>query len=181
LSSVLSKQEWYRLIGFAARCSGSAVLAYAVARALGLSFPVWALVSAIVVSQEQLAETWASTGRRVAGTVLGAAVAVAVNAALSPLAAGVSVQVALAVAICAAITHRYPVMRVSMWTCAIVLLTARPPDPLYLTGFYRGSEVILGGLIGATLHQLTEKLLDFLDRIETKQSDPGQLESVAKE
>jgi uncharacterized membrane protein YccC len=178
---MVNKRELFRLIGFVARCSGSAVLAYAVARMLHLSFPIWALISAIVVSQEQLAETWTSAGRRAAGTLLGVVVALLVDAAASSWAVQMSVQVALAVAICAAITHRYPVMRVSMWTCAIVLLTARPPDPMLMTGIYRGSEVILGGLIGATLHHATEKLLAFLDRVEARLDHPEPLESAAEE
>jgi len=171
----------YGLAGFVLRCSGSAVLAYTLAQMLRLSFPIWALISAIVVSQEQLAETWASTSRRIVGTILGVCVALAVNAAISPWAANMSVQVALAVAICAAITHRYPIMRVSMWTCAIVLLTASPLDPMLMTGVYRGSEVILGGAIGGTLHLVTEKLLALLERVEAKSDGPKQIESTAEE
>jgi hypothetical protein len=70
---------------------------------------------------------------------------------------------------------------VSMWTCAIVLLTAKPPDSMFMTGIYRGSEVILGGLIGSTLHLATDKLLGFLDRIETKPRKLEEVESIAEE
>jgi uncharacterized membrane protein YgaE (UPF0421/DUF939 family) len=177
---MITKRELPRLIGFVARCSCSAVLAYTLAEALHLSYPIWALISAIVVSQEQLAETWTSTGRRIAGTILGACVAVGMNAVVSPF-AGITVQVVLSVALCAAITHRHPIMRVSMWTCAIVLLTAKPPDSMLLTGIYRGSEVVLGGLIGGTLHQATEKLLGFLERIETRSETRERIESSAEE
>ena len=145
--------EFIRLIAFAFRCSASAVLAYELALKLGLSYPIWALISAIVISQEQWSETWTSTGRRIAGTILGACIALLTNALIvnTFLAsyADTTVQVAISVAICAAITHRLPAMRVSMWTCAIILLTGKPSDPLYMTALYRGSEVILGGLIGS--------------------------------
>lgn len=177
---MIKKNEFISLIAFVVRCSGSAVLAYAFAQRLGLSYPIWALISAIVVSQERLRETWTSTGRRIAGTILGAVVALAVNTIVSPF-AGLTAQVALSVAICAAITHRLPVMRVSMWTCAIVLLTAKPPDSMFMTGIYRGSEVILGGLIGSTLHLATDRLLGFLNRIEIRPGKREEIESTAEE
>jgi uncharacterized membrane protein YgaE (UPF0421/DUF939 family) len=187
----MTKQyEFIRLIAFAVRCSASAMLAYELALRLSLSYPIWALISAIVVSQEQWSETWISTGRRIAGTILGACVALLVNAlvgnaalanVLSPPFVGMTAQVAISVAICAVITHRLPLMRVSMWTCAIILLTAKPPDPLYQTALYRGSEVILGGLIGSLLHLATDRLLAFLNRIEAIGGKRAPIESVAEE
>lgn len=177
---MVAKREIPRLIAFVARCAGSAVLAYTLARTLRLSYPIWALISAIVVSQEQLAETWNSTARRIIGTILGACVAVAVNAVLSPH-AGITVQVVLSITICAAVTHRLPKMRVSMWTCAIVLLTANPADPMFVTGFYRGSEVILGASIGGAFHQVTEKFLGWFDRLEYPPARRDGVESVAEE
>jgi uncharacterized membrane protein YccC len=192
----MTKQnEFIRLIAFTVRCSAAAVLAYELALRLGLSYPIWALISAIVVSQEQWSETWTSTGRRIAGTILGALVAVLVNAlavnavvartgvanGLSLPWAGMTAQVALSVAICAAITHRLPAMRVSMWTCAIILLTAKSSDPMYMTALYRGSEVILGGLIGSLLHLATDKLLGFLNRIEAIAGKRAAVEPVAEE
>ena len=117
------------LVVFVVRCSSSATLAYILGLAVGLSYPMWASISAVVVSQEQLGETWASVGSRIAGTVLGVCVAIAVNAAAARFGVGVAPQVALSVAVCAGIAHWHPAIRVSMWTCPIVLLTGISPTP----------------------------------------------------
>ena len=49
----------------------------------------------------------------------------------------------LAVAICALIVRGLPKLRVAMWTCPIILLTAQPSAPMTLVALHRGSEVIL--------------------------------------
>ncbi len=176
-----ARHEWLRRSAFVIRCSFSAALAYGAAEAAHLSYPIWALISAIVVSQEQLTETWTFTGRRIAGTILGVAVALSVHQVASYFALRTMAQVVLSVALCAAIVHRLPAMRVSMWTCAIVLLTAAPAEPLYRTGLFRGTEVILGCLIGGTLHQAAEKMLGFVERWESGPGAGSRADSSAEE
>ena len=157
---------------FVGRCAGSAVGAYLVAMALALPHPVWALISAVVVAQENLAETWTSTGRRIAGTLLGVAIGVAIDLAARPLGIGIAVQVVLTVGIGAVVAHERPGLRVGMWTGPIVLLTGDANDPAYLTGLYRGSEVILGALLGGAAHWAAERvttlLIDARQRFEGK-------------
>jgi hypothetical protein len=43
-----------------------------------------------------------------------------------------------------------------MWTCPIVFLSTDAATPLAVVGFQRGAEVLLGGIVGALLHGLSE-------------------------
>lgn len=69
------------------------------------------------------------------------------------------VEIAVGVAACALVAHSYPSLRVAMWTCPIVLLTAEPGQAIAVVGLYRGSEVILGALIGGACHWAAEAAL----------------------
>ncbi|MGE8131454.1 FUSC family protein [Methylobacterium sp. NPDC080182] len=142
---------------FVLRCSLSSTAAFLIASTLGLGHPVWALVSALIVSQESLAETHRSLGGRILGTLLGVTAAVAVHAAfrwsgLDTMAG----QVAVITALCAVAARERPAIRVCMWTGPLVLLTATPEAPIGLTALHRGGEVILGGLVGGGMHSAIE-------------------------
>jgi uncharacterized membrane protein YccC len=149
-----------RVIAFVVRCSGAATLAYELASALGLPQSLWAAMSAVIVSQERLHDTRSSLKSRVLGTLLGIVVTVAVSEATSRLAAPTALQMAVDVAICALIARRFPGLRVAMWTCPIILLTAQPTLPILVVALRRGSEVILGALVGWAFHGLAEAVVD---------------------
>jgi uncharacterized membrane protein YccC len=68
-----------RAVAFVARCSGAATFAYLLAIWVGLPNSLWAAISALVVSQEQLSETQSSLAARILGTLIGICVAVAVG------------------------------------------------------------------------------------------------------
>ena len=144
-----------RTAAFVARCSGAATFAYLSATWVGLPNSVWAAMSALIVSQEQLGETRSSLAARILGTLIGICVAVAVNLVGSYFAEGMSMQIAIAVAICALVARERPALRVCMWTCPIVLLT-EPSVPTVMVALHRGSEVILGALIGGMFHFAAE-------------------------
>lgn len=146
-----------RAIAFVARCTGGAVAAAALANAFHLSHPVWASVSALVVSQDQLGETQRSVLWRVAATLTGFVVALAV-AAMVP-ADLPEARLAAGVALAAAITRWRNELRVSMWTTVIVLLTVPPGGTIASTVIERGREVMLGVAVGAALHYLAERVL----------------------
>ena len=148
-----------RVINFVVRCSGAATLAYEVASALGFQQSLWAAMSAVIVSQERLYETRTSLKSRVVGTLVGIVVTVAVSEATSGLATPIALQMAVDVAICALIAYRFRGLRVAMWTCPIILLTAQPALPILVVALRRGSEVILGALIGWAFHGLVELLV----------------------
>jgi len=75
-----------------------------------------------------------------------------------------SVQIAGAVATCALVARERPTLRVCMWTCPTVLLTAHSPVPTLVVGIYRGSEVVLGGLVGGVLRWGAEKIVAVMVR-----------------
>jgi uncharacterized membrane protein YccC len=159
------RKELVRHIAFVVRCSAAATCAYLLARAVGLPHPVWAAMSGIIVSQENLTQTHSATVGRLFGTVIGVVIAVTVGHLLTPLHAGVAVQMAVAVALAAVVARRYPIVRVCMWTCPIVFLSDQATS-LLKVGLNRGAEVLLGGLIGAALHWISEKAIAAMTRDE---------------
>lgn len=141
---------------FVSRCAAAAALSYLLTQWVGLPHPVWAVMSGLIVSQERLNDTRRATLTRFGGTLAGVAVAVLTGLVLLPLHLDLTAQMAIAVAICAALSRVLPCLRVSLWTVPAVFLTATPPLSIWDAGLDRGVEVILGGLVGAALHQLAE-------------------------
>jgi len=151
-----------RVIAYVARCSGSATAAYELALLLGLPEALWAAMSALIVSQERLHETRSSLTGRILGTLVGMAVTIAVNEVATRMAVPTAVQMGLAVAIAALVAREFPKLRVVMWTCPIILLTTQPAGSILVAAFRRGSEVILGALVGWAFHWAAEIIVDAL-------------------
>jgi len=151
-----------RALAFVARCSGAATIAYELASALALPKGVWAAMSAVIVSQERLHETQSSLAGRILGTLCGIAVTALVRELASPIAVSISVQMMVAVAITALVAREFPRAGVAMWTCPIILLTAQPAVPIFVVAFHRGSEVILGALVGWVVHWAAEVIVGWL-------------------
>ena len=149
-----------RAIAFVARCSGAATVAYELACLLGLPEALWAAMSAVVVSQEHLHETRSSLAGRIFGTLLGIGVTIAVSDVASRTAASTAVQMAIAVAICALVVREFPKLRVAMWTCPIILLTAQPSVPIVVVALHRAGEVIFGAVVGGVFHWAAEAVVD---------------------
>lgn len=150
-----------RAIAFVLRCSGAATVAYELVFFLGLQ-GLWAAMSAMIVSQERLHETRSSLTGRILGTLLGIGVTVAVSEITSRTVIDTAAQMAIAVAICAVVVRKFPKLRVAMWTCPIILLTAQPSSPILMVAVHRGSEVILGALVGWIFHWFAEIVVDTL-------------------
>ncbi len=148
-----------RDIAFVLRCSGAATLAYIIAFTLGFQHPVWASISGVIVSQEHLHQTRGAVVWRFAGTVVGILVAVLAGSLIAQLGGGLAVQTGISVAICAALVRRWPDLKVAMWTAPIIFLARDPNISLLVAGYWRGSEVVLGGLIGAMLHWIAERII----------------------
>jgi uncharacterized membrane protein YccC len=148
------------VIAFVARCSGATTVAYELASLLGLPEALWAAMSALIVSQERLHETQSSLTGRVLGTLVGLGIAVSVSRVTSGWGTSTAAQMALAVAVAALVVHRFPRLRVAMWTCPLILLTAQPSVPIAVVALHRGSEVILGAVVGWAFHWVSERLLD---------------------
>ncbi|MEN3110615.1 FUSC family protein [Uliginosibacterium paludis] len=151
------------------RCALAAALANLAAELLGLSHSVWASMSALIVSHEKLSSTRAGVTGRIAGTVIGALVALAVHRLGAPL--GINLQLALAVAVCALIASGRPTLRVCLWTCPLVLLTASPEESPEFTAMSRAVEVLLGAVIGGAMHYVEAALLRRLEAESCSPSD----------
>lgn len=148
-----------RAAAFVFRLVAGAGIALRAAEAMGLAHPVWAVVSSMVVAQESVADTHRSIRWRALGSMLGALVAAIVATALQFRVGHPYPALLAAVAICAVIARRWPLLRVSMWTAAIVILTATVQNSIFHTALQRSGEVLLGGAIGGMLHLALEPLL----------------------
>ncbi|HTO62139.1 MAG TPA: FUSC family protein [Bradyrhizobium sp.] len=169
-SGVRRQSSVIRAIAFVTRCSGSSTIAYELASALGLPQSLWAAMSAVIVSQERLHETRSSLYGRILGTLLGIGVTVAVSEAASRMAVSTAVQMLVDVAICGVVARRFPRLRVAMWTCPIILLTAQPTLPILVVALRRGSEVVLGALVGWAFHGAAEVVVDALTGAKRRRS-----------
>ena len=153
----VSGAETIRSVAFVVRCTAAAVLSLMIADRIGLDHPVWASVSALVVSQDKLGDTHRSLTWRIAATLIGVAVALLVAFAMPR--AGSVAMVAVAVGITACIARLRAELRVGMWTSVIVLLTVPPGGSILTAALARAQEVLLGVAIGAALHWTAERLL----------------------
>lgn len=135
------------------------MLAAMLAGAVGLGHPVWAVVSALVVSQDSAADTRRSFLWRVAATAIGLAVAIGVGSVLPGGGNAPALQLAVAITLCGGVARRWPALRVCMWTAPIVLMTTLPGDTVARTAMERGSEVLLGAAIAVVLHAAIDAAL----------------------
>jgi uncharacterized membrane protein YccC len=157
-----SSMRVIRGAAFVLRCSGAAAMAYQLAGSLGLHEALWAAISAVVVSQEYLHETRSSLAGRIFGTLLGIGITIAVSQVASRTAVPMVVQMSIAVAICAVVVREFPTLRVAMWTCPIILLHTQVSEPIVLVALHRGSEVILGAIVGWLIHWIVQVIVDAL-------------------
>ncbi|OLP54686.1 hypothetical protein BJF92_12720 [Rhizobium rhizosphaerae] len=153
---------------FVLRCSAAATVSILLAQAVGLPHPVWAAMSGVIVSQERLGDTQQATIGRFLGTLLGVAIAVLVGLVARWAEAGTTAEVAIAVALAAVAARRWPLLKVCMWTCPIVFLTATPGLPIWEVGLLRGAEVLLSGVVGILLHVAAEWVIRLLLRRENR-------------
>lgn len=151
-------EKMLRTALFVFRCTGASTAALAVASTFGLEHPVWSAMSALIVSQDKLDETKSSVTSRILGTVIGIGTACAVNFLIARFGASMYLQVAIAVFLCALLVHRFPKLRVSLWTCTLILASSAATSATTV-GLYRGEEVILGTLIGGIFHAAAEAML----------------------
>ncbi len=163
---------------FVMRCMAAAVIAYFLAAAFQLPHPLWTCIFALVVSQDDIAASLKTIGGRVLGTIIGVAVAVAVSAGVKPFGLDAVWQMALAVAICAIFAWRRPAIQVCLWTPPIIFMTAIPAEPIVNVGFYRGCEVILGVLVGGSLHIAVEKIGVWARQAQAPRQAPGSHSGV---
>jgi uncharacterized membrane protein YccC len=143
---------------FVIRCATAASLAYGLATLVGLQQPLWATMSALIVSQESVTATLASIHGRFVGTLIGVAVALLVNSAGRVIGLPLVLQIGIGAALCATAAMGRPAIRVCLWTCPLVLVTAASGPAPALVAVIRASEVILGAVVGGLTHIIEERI-----------------------
>jgi uncharacterized membrane protein YgaE (UPF0421/DUF939 family) len=126
-------------------------VSYAVAQALELEFPLYAMIAAVIVTDLQPTETQKLGLRRLGGTLIGSVL----GAVLSVLLPGGTLTIALGIFLSMFLTHllRAPqAARVAGYLCAIVLLE-HAADP-WIYSFWRFLETVLGIVIAILVSYL---------------------------
>lgn len=163
-SAVRPSTGWALRLRFACRCALAATLAYLVAQWFGLPHSVWAPISALVVSQEEVEATHRAMIGRFIGTVVGVVLSLAVHAVGQRVGGPLLAQVALSVAICAVLASVWPAIRVSLWTCPLVLVGVGPTvdvddATMQVNAWLRAAEVLMGSAVGGVLHVAESRLV----------------------
>ena len=123
----------------------AAALALFFARQLGLQFPVYALIAAIIVTDLSPATTRRLALQRLLGTFVGATLGAAISAATTTPLQGASLTVALAVAGAMLISFLLGIpaaARLAGYVCALVLVNFSNQPWTYAA--YRSVETVLG-------------------------------------
>jgi uncharacterized membrane protein YccC len=150
-------RDRFAMFAYAARCSVAAIAGWHLSAILGIGEPVWAAMSALIISQVGLRETRLYSKERIAGSALGIVLSLAIHVAPGMSSLPLTVQVAAAVGMCALIAYRWPSLRVAMWTCPIVLLPSSHNGAVLGIGIERGLAVIVGASVALLFHWLAEK------------------------
>ena len=137
----------------------AAALALFFARQLGLQFPVYALIAAIIVTDLSPATTRGLALQRLLGTILGATLGAAISAATTPASQATSLTIALAVAGAMLISHLLGIpaaARLAGYVSAIVLVNFS--DHPWTYALHRSVETVLG-IATAVAVSIVPKLL----------------------
>jgi uncharacterized membrane protein YgaE (UPF0421/DUF939 family) len=128
------------------RAAVAATLALVLAQLLQLQHPLYAMISAVVVTDLQPAETRKLGFPRLVGTVIGSVFGATINSLLSPSpwTLGLGIMIAM---FATQLISRPPAAKVAGYVCGIVLLDHG--DAPWSYGFFRMVETALG--IGAAM------------------------------
>jgi len=144
----------------ATRASTSAVLALALAQGLGLEYPIYALIAAIVVIDLSPARTRELSLQRILGTVLGAGFGVAFSISLGVNPWTIGIGIFASMCLCHPL-RLHGAEKVTGYVCGIVMFDHAGAPFLYAA--HRLAETLLGVAV-AILISFVPKLLREADR-----------------
>jgi uncharacterized membrane protein YgaE (UPF0421/DUF939 family) len=138
------------------RAALAAGLSVAAAQLLGLEFPIYAMIAAVIVTNLSAERTRQLGLPRLVGTVVGTTLGAGLSPLLLPRPAALVLTVMAAMFICH-LLRLADAAKVAGYVCGIVLLEHDAEPWVY--GFYRLTETVLG--IGiAVLVSLVPKVID---------------------
>ena len=128
-------------LSLATRSGIAAALALAIAELFGLVYPIYAMLSAVIVTDLSPAQTRKLGLLRTAGSVLGAVIGALVTYLLvpSPWTIGLAILVTMFLSY---FLHLEGTNKIAGYVCAIVMLN-HSADP-WIYGFWRLAETLLG-------------------------------------
>jgi uncharacterized membrane protein YgaE (UPF0421/DUF939 family) len=137
----MTRRDLMPALGLSLRAAAASTLALAAAQGLGLPFPIYAMISAVIVTDVAAAETRKLAPPRLIGTVIG----VVLGAAASPFVPTSAWAIGLGVLVAMSVTQAAGLMsaaKLAGYVCAIVLIDHG--DQAWNYGFYRFVETVLG-------------------------------------
>jgi uncharacterized membrane protein YgaE (UPF0421/DUF939 family) len=154
--------RWRKLqIGsqLAVRAAVGAGVSFAIARALNLETPIFALIAAVIVTDLDPAETRKSGVRRVISTAIGAACGVAFAQVLSQSAWEATIAIFLAMMLSVAVTQLGD-PKIAAYLCALIVINYG--DQPFHYAYYRFIETVLG-IVVAWAISLVPKLIEIAE------------------
>ena len=120
------------------------ILSFVVANAIGLKFGYWAAISAVIVMQNNVADSMQMCWYRLTGTALGALIGVATILVFPETPVMTMTGVFLSVGFCAYMTRYDTRYRMAALTVSIVVLASLGETGRVTFGLFRVAEIALG-------------------------------------
>ncbi len=154
-STTMTRQTVIEALGTSIRAALAAGLSVEIAQLVGLQYPIYALIAAVIVTDRSSARTRQLALPRLAGTVLGAMLGAAINPLLQPGPWGVGLSIVAAM-FASHLLRLQDAAKVAGYVCGIVVLSHG--DHPWLYGAHRIAETGLG-IVLAVLVSLVPTLI----------------------